>query len=1060
MLPAGEAVERPLAGGEVHSYRLRVEAGQYIKVEVFQYWISVELRLFDPAGKPLQTVKLHGDEAQTETLSALPEQTGDFKIEVKTTASAGTRGRYTITLARQRGASTQDKQLIAADQMFVDAFALARQGNRDEAVSLGAKAVANYEDVFGANHLELVEPLRLLAVLQRNKSNYTAAADLHNRALTIREQALGHENLAVAESLLDIGQAYLGNSKFAQAKAVFAESLRIREKLLPADDLRIAQAANDLGNSHRNLEEFAQAEPLLLRSLRMQERILGGEHATTLRALNNLASFYATRGDYGRAEPLFARVAEISEKLFPDSPLTGIALFNWARVNTDFGDIARAEPLAARALALFERVWGREHGDVARVLALQGRIYNEQLKLEEAEQAYTRAIAIREKIFGKEHSLTMAAQGGLGNVLMSRQKFQEAAKLYSQLVQTEEKVFGLNRSDLAGDLVMLGLAYHSIRKPLEAEAAYQRAIAIYERTLGSDHPYLYEAHTRLMQLYKTLRRVPEVLREQARVLELSETSLAHNLLAGDERQKLSYISRFNRDISDILSTHTRLASDNPQALEQAMTVLLLRKGRALDEMGQTISLLRNRAAGADIELFDQLTERLGRLSALTTSPLGAIKREVYLQQVEQLNTEIARLQATLGERSREFRAQTQPITVEAIRQKLPANGALIEFARFKSYEEEDNRKFEEKYAAYILLPNGTLRWALLGKAEEIDRAIEAWRSALDLRTPAAAADLNKRSRRLDALVMQPIRAQVGNVRQLFIAPDGDLNLISFAALRDERGRYLIEKYLPVYLTSGRDLLRLQIKHESRPEKLIFAVSDFDARGGASNATPLASSVSDTRGGRLSAGATMATLRFDPLKHVREEAEAVQRAVPQATLYADAQATETALKQVHRPYFLHIVTHGFFLPDGEQKQENPLLRSGLALAGANQRHSGGDDGLLTAFEAAALDLWGTKLVVLSACDTGNGQIKNGEGVFGLRRALVLAGAETQVASLWRADDLVTRKLMQQFYTNLNAGLGRAEALQQAQLKLLRGGATPSPYYWANFICIGEWKPLGQ
>jgi CHAT domain-containing protein len=168
--------------------------------------------------------------------------------------------------------------------------------------------------------------------------------------------------------------------------------------------------------------------------------------------------------------------------------------------------------------------------------------------------------------------------------------------------------------------------------------------------------------------------------------------------------------------------------------------------------------------------------------------------------------------------------------------------------------------------------------------------------------------------------------------------------------------------------------------------------------------------------------------------------------------------ETALKQVHRPYFLHLATHGFFLANASQKWENPLLRSGLAMAGANVRKSGNDDGILTAFEVAALDLWGTKLVVLSACETGNGEVKNGEGVFGLRRALVLAGAETQVSSLWKADDLVTRKLMEKFYDNLNKGIGRAEALRKAQLEILRGGGSPAPYYWANFICIGEWKPL--
>ena len=172
------------------------------------------------------------------------------------------------------------------------------------------------------------------------------------------------------------------------------------------------------------------------------------------------------------------------------------------------------------------------------------------------------------------------------------------------------------------------------------------------------------------------------------------------------------------------------------------------------------------------------------------------------------------------------------------------------------------------------------------------------------------------------------------------------------------------------------------------------------------------------------------------------------------------ALETVLKQVRSPYLLHLATHGFFLKNDEQNRENPLLRSGLALYGANERRSGKDDGILTAYEVAGMNFLGTKLVVLSACETGNGEVKNGEGVFGLRRALILAGAETQVSSLWKASDQVTQRLMESFYRNLKAKIGRAEALRQAQLEILRDQSINAPYYWANFICIGEWKALGR
>jgi CHAT domain-containing protein len=194
------------------------------------------------------------------------------------------------------------------------------------------------------------------------------------------------------------------------------------------------------------------------------------------------------------------------------------------------------------------------------------------------------------------------------------------------------------------------------------------------------------------------------------------------------------------------------------------------------------------------------------------------------------------------------------------------------------------------------------------------------------------------------------------------------------------------------------------------------------------------------------------------------------------LLTKEQATEAALRRVSAPQILHIATHGFFLQDtGEatnerraagtrlgrwaMRVEDPLLRSGLALAGANQgSSSGSDDGILTALEAAGLDLWGTKLVVLSACDTGLGEVKNGDGVYGLRRALVLAGAESQLMSLWPVSDRSTRDLVVGYYKGLTQGEGRSEALRQVQLQMLRGTTRRHPYYWAGFIQSGEWANL--
>jgi CHAT domain-containing protein len=221
---------------------------------------------------------------------------------------------------------------------------------------------------------------------------------------------------------------------------------------------------------------------------------------------------------------------------------------------------------------------------------------------------------------------------------------------------------------------------------------------------------------------------------------------------------------------------------------------------------------------------------------------------------------------------------------------------------------------------------------------------------------------------------------------------------------------------------------------------------------------------------ITAGADLSTLYFTPLAGTAEEARSIQSLFPDAALLTGRQASKAALKRLEAPSILHIATHGFFLteaagPPGagtrsiraNAKIENPLLRSGLALAGANL-NGGSDGGVLTALEASGLNLWGTKVVTLSACETGLGEVKHGEGVYGLRRAFFLAGAQTLVMSLWPVNDRVTRETMTAYYAGLKKGLGRGEALRQAQLAMLRRKDRQHPFYWAGFIQAGDWRDL--
>lgn len=350
-----------------------------------------------------------------------------------------------------------------------------------------------------------------------------------------------------------------------------------------------------------------------------------------------------------------------------------------------------------------------------------------------------------------------------------------------------------------------------------------------------------------------------------------------------------------------------------------------------------------------------------------------------------------------------------------------------------------------RYAAYVMRRDGPIHFVDLGEAASIDRLVTELRRTVS--RPGEPAKAREAGRRLDERLLQPLRALWQGASEVLLAPEGQLNLVPFAALVDEDGRYLVERHVFNVLASGRDLIRHAAPAPApRSPPLIIAAPTFgDPDAGA------------TQQRALNLGNTL----FPALPGTAVEAAAIHPLLGDATLLLGARATESALTAARGPKLLHLATHGFFLePVGRPRSlHDAMLRSGLVFAGVNQRRADtGDDGVLTALEAAGLDLAGTRLAVLSACDTGLGDLRNGEGVFGLRRALVVAGAQTLVISLWEVEDDATQALMVDYYQRLTAGAGRVAALHQAQRAMLAQPRFAHPFFWAAFIASGQSGPL--
>ncbi|MFQ5844021.1 MAG: CHAT domain-containing protein [Planctomycetota bacterium] len=502
--------------------------------------------------------------------------------------------------------------------------------------------------------------------------------------------------------------------------------------------------------------------------------------------------------------------------------------------------------------------------------------------------------------------------------------------------------------------------------------------------------------------------------------------------------------------------------------------MLQRKGRLLDAVSRSFRASSHRLSEGEDARFRRLQGIRSDLAALILRRPEGMDDDTYTDEVKRLRALSRNLESKLAKHrvytGADLWMMAAPTTVERVRPGIPPDAALVEFVLYRPFHPRARTDAEvwgePRYVAYALRREGPPAWVDLGSAADLDGRIQEFRRAL---SDPGRSDVRAPARRLDEAVLGPVRALVGDARRLFVAPDGALNLVPLGALVDEQGRFLVERYRLHYLASGRDVIRAWISLNTPQPPLVVADPDFEQAGETPPAAPPSGLSRD-----------MGAMRFQRLPGTAAEGRMLGELLRVEPLVR-AGAAEPALKEVRSPVILHLATHGFFLDDppravlGERglqyegtpsparrtaAAENPLLRSGVALAGANRRHSGDDDGILTALEMASLDLSATRLAVLSACQTGVGEVRNGEGVYGLRRALAIAGAQTQVISLWRVHDEATRVLMVAFYRRLMAGEGRTEALQNTQLEMLRSERWSHPFYWASFIVSGNWRPLGK
>jgi CHAT domain-containing protein len=998
------------------------------------------------------------------------------------------------------------RQVAQAEPLFREALAMYRALYPKERYPNGHPALANSINNLGALH--------------EGAGEYAKAEPLYREALRMWRALYPRDRYPngypdLAASINNLGLLHERTAAYTRAEPLLREALAMHRALYPPERFpnghpALAQSINNLGALHRACGEYARAEPLYRAALAMHRALYPKErfpdgHPALADSLHNLGGLYRRAGERARAEPLDREALAMRRALYPRErfpaghPDLALCIASVGGLLMEAGDHARAEPFLAEALAMYRALYPKGrfpngHPELATSINNLGELHRVAGAYTKAELLYREALAIHRALYPPERfpnghpalALTLNNLGGLhlatGDYARAEALYREALAMYRALYPKER--FSNGHRGLANSLLNLAALHHLAGEHARAESLFREALAMYGQLLRQFADLAAEAEGRNFASTQSLSRD----RFLSNSRHLAQSAAAYEAL-WDGRAVLTRLQeRRHRDLVANADRGTAALADELRRTRRSLARLLLSPGRDVDAHRQVV---------------EQLT-----------------------QTKEDLEKRIARKLQLAA-----LRPATATSTVQQLGDALPAGAAFVDVLRYVYIEQDPKTpgrkgvKRTASYVAFVVRKGQPAARVELHEAAPIEAAWAAWHKALlapdgDPKRERAAAGAFAR------MVWEPIRAALpADCQIVYLTPDGVLTQVPWAALPGKSpGTVLLEDNGVCLMPHGPWLLEGLTGSASgarqSPARTLLAYGGIDYDG-----APAA--VAKTRSPRDPAlvGDGVLPVSVEKRLHwaalpgtAREQEQILALAkkalkAPPIIRSGLAASTDQLLEDLPKARYAHIATHGFFADPqfrsdlqidpklyehgglGERPSagsRSPLVLSGLVLTGANRQgeDAAPDHGIITAEGLIGLRLDGLELAVLSACETGLGEVAGGEGVFGLQRAFHIAGARSVVASLWKIDDAATQALMQEFYRNLwERKLPKLDALRRAQLamllhydakagrlrspgvpvpvdpaelaaareKLRTAGRPPlPPLYWAGFVLSGDWR----
>jgi CHAT domain-containing protein/tetratricopeptide (TPR) repeat protein len=965
------------------------------------------------------------------------------------------------------------------------AFAYKESGCFDKAEPLCELAVNILTPTANEIHPGYPVCLTNLAQLYDQKGESSSAIMLFEKVLRIRATTSNGDRLDYAETLNNLAEVYRKAANRKQAEPLYREALALLECAGTPDRCTMT-CLNNLALMHHECGEYEKAETYFQQTLAIGKRILGEQHPDIARTLESFAGVRQAQHRHLEAQTLLEKATEIYETSFgaqSSQYLKAVVLL--ANLHSATGDTERTELLLLKAQDSIVRMRSGRHPDHVFTLQQLGQAYWEIGDYERSRELYERSLTIASANWGKHHPLYASALIGLGLVRLTLDEYPAAQSLLEEARRVLNSANGALNMQYVGCLSLLAYLYQAMGQFRRAELFSKQALKLNRVVFGDNHPsstrYARDVVTALMATDQKELAFEMLLAVQR----THEQHIVDFSWGATERQAQHFLDQVKAFSDTFLSVVGRFFSDNASHVGSAFNLVLRSKGLGAEIASRKLESV---LGDADVKLkveFEGLQALRRKLATLSLDGPDNACSNASTSLLEDLRERKERLERRLCQQLPvlQFEKQIGEVTGSIIAATLPEGSVLIEIVRaemrdFKAVAAKGEDPWRSaRYLAFILVAGKPSAIVLrdLGDAETIDELSKLF--LVNITGDTTQDSYSFCGRLLRKIIFDPLINDFHGLNRLYISPDGDLNLLPFETLPLDDGSFLSERLEISYLNSGRHLLR-----SSRSPRLdlgpslVVANPEFLLRCDKNQLSEVSCRDKPTRG--LGARDLInSQIRFEPLPGAQREGASVSIRIGTHQFWTGAEALESRIKTIRSPQILHIATHGFFLPNREKElnevshlsigkarrlhgpgMENPMLRSGLALAGAQTYLENGflpaeaEDGLLTAEDVSGMDLRGTELVVLSACDTGRGEAKVGQGVFGLRRAFEIAGARTMITSLWKASDGATCELMIAFYDGLKNGKTKLSAFRSAQEKLRR--KYHHPYYWGAFILIGD------